>query len=320
MKAHLPEIMVTGCGWVTPFAAGNIPQVLGSMDGLSTRANSESGFWGVSDAVLTQCPEVPDDAKKETLVHLAAVALQLARRDAGAAPLPYPSQRVGLVLGCALAGLGGMIDFANDVRAQTARFVSPLRFPQTVGNYLTGALARYFDVRGPSLTLANGICAGVDAVLEGAALLASGHADLVFAGGVDRLTPTVAIGLTAGKSEGAMLSEGACVLVLERRADVVKRSARPLARIILKNELAKPSIVFQVGSDAPGAIEKWVGNCFAALGVSAVAAAIGAVNGIALPPALHGAESQAAPRQLAAVEIIDGNRHRRGLAVQRAQN
>ena len=57
-----------------------------------------------------------------------------------------------------------MIRFAEEVRAQSPRFVSPIHFPETVGNYLAAALARGFGFRGPNLTLA-GDSAGMEAVV-----------------------------------------------------------------------------------------------------------------------------------------------------------
>jgi 3-oxoacyl-[acyl-carrier-protein] synthase II len=227
---------------------------------------------------------------------LAAVAFESARRDAAFVTGSVPSERVGLVLGNALAGQSGMIDFANDVRQQSPRFVSPIRFPQTVGNFITGALSRAYDIRGPNSTIANGSASGLVAIIEGCALLSAGKVDVIFAGGTERLTPALAAGLA---EPDVIYSDGACLFVLERREHAVERGATVLATIVPSVDQFGPeprasaratpstfdpirSVVGLRESDVIF-IEHWIGRCLGALGAAAVAAAIGAARGLPVP-------------------------------------
>lgn len=291
-------VVITGCGWVTPWGAGTIEEVLSSPG----RPPVGASYWPVGDAVLAAVPGISPECRQDPGAHLAAAALEYARRDAGLAisPAVAPADRVGMVLGCALAGQSGMIDFANDVRAQSARFVSPIRFPQTVGNYIAGALARGYDIRGPNATIACGIASGLEAVAQAQAILLAGKADMVYAGGVDRLTPRLAVGMA---QQGVVLSDGACWFVLERASDAAKRGARILAVLCTDTapQAGQPRerpLCSTAGFTEPGSvhIESWTGRCLAALGAAAIAAAIGAARGLAIPCASGADPTVVVPR------------------------
>jgi 3-oxoacyl-(acyl-carrier-protein) synthase len=187
--------VITGCGWVTPRAAGDISTVLQAYSNHGGEALSKTRYDPVGPEIFSPFTNLPGEAAKEDAVRLAAVALEIAWKQAGLSGDSYASDRKGLVLGCALAGVSGMIDFANDVRTQSARFVSPIRFPQTVGNYICGALARGYDFRGPASTIACGTASSLECIREGCALLSSGLADVVIAGGTELLSPEIVEGL-----------------------------------------------------------------------------------------------------------------------------
>ena len=290
------SIVITGCGWVTPFAAGGIEAVLQTAAGQVPNSNNSQGYCPIADEILASFPNVSPECRNDPGAWSTAVAFECARRDAAFVTGSVPSERVGLVLGNALAGQSGMIDFANDVRQQSPRFVSPLRFPQTVGNFITGALSRAYDVRGPNSTIANGSASGLVAVIEGCALLSAGKADMIFAGGTERLTPALAAGLA---EPHVIFSDGACLFALERHEHAVKRGATIFATIIppfdqrppeprasaRADAFPKASICSVAGSREQAAIfiEHWIGRCLGALGAAAVAAAIGAVRGLPVP-------------------------------------
>ena len=288
-------IVITGCGWVTPFAAGDIETVLKAGANQTPDSNKSQGYRPIAEDILAGWPDLSPECRNDPDAWLTAVAFECVRRDAMFVSGSVPSERVGLVLGNALAGQSGMIDFANDVRQQTPRFVTPLRFPQTVGNYITGALSRAYDIRGPNSTIANGSASGLMAIVEGCALLTAGRADVIFAGGTERLTPTLAAGLA---EPDVIFSDGACLFVLERREHALARGATVLATIVPPFDqcppepqaLACPEVppaesirsvagplceltkyaptLKGVGANDAIFIEHWIGRCLGALGRS----------------------------------------------------
>ena len=284
-------IALTGCSWVTPFAAGSIDTVLNAARRHDGEAAGGAAYWAVQDESPADDLDLAKELRSDKGAWITAVALEHARRTAALRADSVAPHRVGLVLGCALAGQLGMIEFADEVREQTARFVSPIHFPQTVGNYVAGALARAYDIRGPNATLSSGIASGLDAIVEGCQLLHRGVADVVFAGGSDSMSKALALGLA---EPGVLLSEGACLFVLERAEHAQQRRAAPLATVTGSAHLstggqtatgAGNGIVSAAGIGRSGAImiEHWIGRCFAALGAAAAAAAIGAARGSEIP-------------------------------------
>jgi 3-oxoacyl-[acyl-carrier-protein] synthase II len=278
------SIVITGCGWVTPYAHGRLDDVLNAPRPAVAR---ETGFDAVSDDTPLAFPQLTEEIRTEKGAWLAAIALEHALREARLQPATMDHTKIGLVLGSALAGQIGMIDFANEVRGQSARFVSPIHFPQTVGNYLAGALSRGYHIRGSNLTIANGAASGLDAILEAAGLLAAGGVDVVFAGGVECLADVV---VAAPTGSGPRPSEGACMFVLERQAEAAARGVTPRAVLLtLDPTTASPAIDLRSTAGPTDlisgavAIESWIGAAGAASGAAAVAAAIGAAQGMSVP-------------------------------------
>ncbi|MHC4064432.1 MAG: beta-ketoacyl synthase N-terminal-like domain-containing protein [Planctomycetota bacterium] len=284
-------IVLSGCGWVTPFAAGTISEVLTAARDTRSASTNAGGYRAIPDDLREDYPQLSAELKRERPAWITGVAVELARQQAAMGAESVEADRVGMVVGCALAGQLGMIGFADEVRRQSARFVSPIHFPQTVGNYVSGALARSYDIRGPNLTLSSGVASGLDAIVEACSLLAGGGADAVFAGGTDTLSTELATSLA---DPGVEVAEGACWFVLERGDHAFARGVTPLATVArtaclpgteAENAPGGKAIVSAAPGRYAGAIciEHWVGQCFAALGVAAAAAAIGAAGGLEIP-------------------------------------
>lgn len=224
-----PEVVVTGSGWVTPFAHGTIEAVrtAASMAIAAHGADASGVLRGarISDELVRALPAVSEEVARDRASRIAARALQLAYEEAGVTRANFPVERIGLCLDYASAGVGGMIAFANDVRKQSARFVSPIRFPQTVGNYVAGAIARACNIRGPNETLAGCDESNRFSIDEARDLLIEGDADLMFAG-VMSLQVTELGDSSAGFSQLEM--ENVWFVALELKSHAESRAARIL--------------------------------------------------------------------------------------------
>lgn len=277
----IDPIALTGCGWVTPAATGTVADVCGTQDKNDRLHIKENRDWRVSEKLLEEYTNIPKTIRRDKDVWMTAIAIEHACQNASLDLTTMDGERMGLVLGCALAGQPGMIQFASEVRDQSARFVSPIHFPQTVGNYVAGAISRCFGIRGPNLTLAGGSSSGLDAIIEGVALLKSTKADVVLAGGSEILSEEI---INALQQPNTHLREGACFFVMERLRHANIRKVKPLALI----QDVDPSSDFQSPLDTnnkivststtriPGAIfiEHWTGLSLAASGPAALAACI----------------------------------------------
>ena len=228
--------MVTGVGVVTPWGMGAGTHVI-CAEPASPPSPSDDGRWLVADEVLAPGARRVAQHGGDRAALLAVPALRLAAEEAGIDLPQLDPARVGLVLGSAFAALTDMLQFAGEVRKQTPRFVSPLHFPHTVGNYAAGALARALKINGPNLTFGHGAQAGLRAVVEAAALLRAGWANVMFAGGVDTINAELLTGLVdSGRVACAgpfanQPTEGACLLCLEPVSHARARQAEPLASL-----------------------------------------------------------------------------------------
>jgi 3-oxoacyl-(acyl-carrier-protein) synthase len=228
--------VITGVGVVTPWGMGagaHVPCAEPEAPPLPT----DDGRWLVADEVLAPGARRVAQHGGDRAALLAIPALRFAAEEAGIDLAQLDPARVGLVLGSAFAALTDMLQFAGEVRKQTPRFVSPLHFPHTVGNYAAGAVARALKINGPNLTFGHGPQAGLHAVVEAAALLRAGWADVMFAGGVDTIDAELLTGLVdSGRVKCAgpfanQPAEGACLLCLETASHARARQAAPLASL-----------------------------------------------------------------------------------------
>lgn len=302
------SIIITGCGWVTPFALGSARDVLSSASSAIAQAPNDSTALRIPDDLLDRQIDLPKEVLREHDVRIAATALQLACQDAALDRETLSPERTGIILGCALAGQAGMIAFANEVRQQTARFVTPLHFPQTVGNYVAGALGRAFKVRGPNVTLSSGVASGLDAIVMAAQLLATHEIDAAFAGAFEALSQQLA----HGESIRAIpSSEGACLFLLQRRRDVDAGGMAHRAIIGQNDQAVAGAPVPQTddqflscaGFPCANAIcvEHLIGRCGAAAGAATLAAAIGAAAGLPVPMSSPNDENTISTRAIDAV-------------------
>ncbi len=278
------QIAISGCGWVTPFGVGAPSEVLPLLRRDEPLKPCDEGYWAVADSLLSEFSELPSEVRRDKGAWMASAALVCACKQALLDPKSWNEEKVGLFLGDAMAGQRGMISFANDVRKQGPRFVSPIQFPQTVGNFISGAIARAFGIRGPMATLANGSASGLDAIREACSTLANHRCDFVLAGSVCRLSEELVVGFDQPQTA---FSEGACFFVLERSEDAKKRGVKVDAligagRLADSNEPAEEKKSHAM-ADETTEIEDWTGDSLANLGCSAVAAALGVKLGLDLP-------------------------------------
>lgn len=207
------NVVITGCGWVLGDRSGSGAQLADATETIMNLIGGGGDCAHVSEAVRDRWPGLNAEVKADKGAWMTAIAIEHALGQAGLSREAIDPERTGLVIGSALAGQLGMIEFADEVREQMPRFVSPLHFPQTVGNYVAGAIARAYDLKGPNLTIASGAASGMDAIIDGCELLEAGNADVVLAGVTEVRTGALA---QAFSDEPGACVEGAVWFVLER--------------------------------------------------------------------------------------------------------
>ena len=124
--------------------------------------------------------------------------------------------------------------------------------PRTVANNPAGEISLNLGITGPHYTIGAACAAGNAGIIQGVQMLRLNECDLALAGGVSESIHTFGI-FASFKSQGALashsdptkasrpfdkerngivVSEGACIYVLERLSDAKARNAQPIAEIV----------------------------------------------------------------------------------------
>lgn len=178
---------------------------------------------------------------------LAVAAARSAANHAGldAATLGEQAPRVAVVMGTVVGGRQVLdAHIGNYLREPVRGLWDATDWTLSRAESVGVAVARELQAMGPNYTLTMACAAGNAAIGLGARLIASGEADIVFAGGADELSPAfLAMFMQHGAlspdyirpfsigRRGVLLSEGAALVVLESERSAARRGRSPLARV-----------------------------------------------------------------------------------------
>jgi 3-oxoacyl-[acyl-carrier-protein] synthase II len=232
---------------------------------------------------------------KDRASRLALCAADAALRRAGylgdggyAGPAARTAVLVSSDLGC-LDNVCGAIDV---ISAGSSTGLSPMGLPHTAPNMVAGWIAIEYGLKGPNLTICNGITGGLDALFWGTSLLAAGRADVVLVVGVEPDGAAVRRLLTEDGADSWL--DGAAAVVLEPGNRPGQRARSPLIALA---GYARASSLASAVRDVPAAqARQWlvtgpglppapgvpvldlsaqIGRCSGALGVLQCLAAVG---------------------------------------------
>jgi 3-oxoacyl-[acyl-carrier-protein] synthase II len=253
-------VVVTGFGAITP--VGNdrettwqaLVKGVSGIDtitafdpsGLPTRIAGE--VKGFDPAALLDTKRVRRSAR---FSQLAIAAAREAVADAGLSLAGELADRTGVVVNCAVAGMGEIELATRKLTGLEPGRVSPYFVSSVIPNMAACEVAIDLGVHGPVTASALACASGIYAFLEGRRLIASGEADVVVCGGTDAsITPVMFAGLStmgalsrrnddparasrpfdAGR-DGFVYGEGAVLAVLESAEHARRRGANVYATI-----------------------------------------------------------------------------------------
>jgi 3-oxoacyl-(acyl-carrier-protein) synthase len=155
--------------------------------------------------------------------------------------------RIGLCSATAYGSLEAITEAVWIAELEDPRFLNPNRFPNTVINAAAGYVSIWEDLRAPNVTVVDGNCGSLDAVLSAETHLLHGRADAFLVGGGEALSEALylafrKLGVLAdggrvfaparAHSQGMLLGEGAAYLCLEQLVFAKARAARIRAEVI----------------------------------------------------------------------------------------
>lgn len=178
-------------------------------------------------------------------------ASKLALDDSGLVISEDNSCDTGMVIGTTLGSVASITDFDKEAIVEGPRYVNPALFPNTVINSPASQASIRFNIKGLNVTVSSGFCSSLDALNYAADFLRLGRAKVILAGGVEELCLQTFLGFYKRKClsgsapgeielsapfdrrrNGAVLGEGACLLVLESLDSARERAARIYAELL----------------------------------------------------------------------------------------
>ncbi len=183
---------------------------------------------------------------------LAMGATVMAMEDAGLDPEKVDKNRVGVMIGSGIGGLG--IHSANCEALVTSgpRRVSPFCIPYMITNMASGMVSIEFGFGGPNMSISTACATSNHCIGEAWRIMKFGDADVMICGGAEAaILPIGIVGFANMKAlstrnddpatasrpydvdrDGFVMSEGAGVIILETLEHAQARGARILAELV----------------------------------------------------------------------------------------
>ncbi|MFN2121208.1 MAG: beta-ketoacyl-ACP synthase II [Anaerolineales bacterium] len=186
-----------------------------------------------------------DARRLDRFAQFAIAAAEEAMSDASLRIDASNRERVGIVIGTGIGGIGTILDTYEVMRERGPDRVSPFLIPMMISDSAAGVLAIRTGARGPNMALATACATGTNALGEAAGMIRRGEADVMLAGGAEAsIVPLAMAGLNAMTAlstrndepqrasrpfdldrDGFLMGEGAAILVLEAAESAESRGA-----------------------------------------------------------------------------------------------
>ncbi|MER3400167.1 MAG: beta-ketoacyl-[acyl-carrier-protein] synthase II [Thermoflexus sp.] len=257
----MARVVVTGMGAITPLGndvetfwqnvvagrSGVGPITLFDASALKTRIAAEvKGFdpeawFGRKEA-----------RRMDRYAQFALAATQQALQDARLDPGHVDRERVGVILGTGIGGIGALVQGVETLMTRGPDRISPFMVPMMLADTAPGLIAIAYGFRGPNMAVITACASGTNAIGEAMHLIRRGDADVVIAGGAEAAILPISVaafnvmGAISTRNEeperasrpfdrtrdGFVMGEGAGILVLERLEHAQARGARIYAEVV----------------------------------------------------------------------------------------
>ncbi len=192
-----------------------------------------------------------ESRRMDRYVQLAMGASLQAVEDAGLVVTEENRDRIGVLIGTGIGGIGTLLEQADVMAKRGPSRVSPFLVPMMLADTGPGMVAIKLGVRGPNMSVVTACATGSNALGEAAEIVRRGSADVMIAGGGEASIIKLAmagmntIGALSDRNDeperasrpfdknrnGFVMGEGAGVLILESLEHAQARGANILAEL-----------------------------------------------------------------------------------------
>jgi len=214
-----------------------------------------------------------DARRMDRFTQLAVAASLQAVEEAGLQINSMNQDNIGVIVG---SGIGGLTTLFEQIRVLLEKGpgrVSPFLAPMMISDMAAAQVSIALGVKGPNLCTTSACSSGSDAIGAAYELIKHGDTQAMIAGGTEAIINPVGVAafnalkaISTRNSEpklasrpfdnerdGFVISEGACLLVLENLAHAQKRGANILAEILAYGASADAYHITQPDEDGEGA-------------------------------------------------------------------
>lgn len=183
--------------------------------------------------------------KMDRFTQLAMAATLEALDQAGLVINESNRDRVGIIIGTGIGGIGTLLDQAEVMRERGPERVSPFLIPMMIADGAAGSIAIRIGARGPNMAITTACATGTNTIGEASEMIRRGVADAMIAGGAEAAITALAMAgmnvMTALSTrneapekasrpfdrlrDGFLMGEGAGVVVLESLESAQSRGA-----------------------------------------------------------------------------------------------
>ena len=238
------RVVVTGMGCISPvgnsvketweaiLAGKSGAGMITHFDASKHKTRFAAEVKGFDPVALFSAREV---RKMDRFTQFAAAVAMEALGQAGLKIDESNRDRIGVVIGTGIGGIGTLLEQAEVMRERGPDRVSPFLVPMMISDSAPGMLAIRFGARGPNMALATACASGNNAIGEALEMIRRGAADVMIAGASEAaLVPVAMAGMnvmtalstrnddpqTASRPfdkdrDGFLMGEGAGMLILE---------------------------------------------------------------------------------------------------------
>lgn len=204
------EITGTGLALASSCSPGPLAGLLAGDAG--DAGDTGDAKWSVTEAHLSR----RGMRFKDRASRLALCAADAALRDAGYLDgecYTGPAARTAVLVSSDLGCLDNVCGALDVLTAGSSAELSPMGMPHTSPNMVAGWIAIQYGLKGPNLTLSNGITGGLDALYWAGNLLAAGRAEVAVVVGVE--PDGAAVSRLLSEEGASSWLDGAAAVVLE---------------------------------------------------------------------------------------------------------
>ena len=272
----MKRVVITGIGAITPI--GNTVEEFWKHIQEGTCGIDEITLFDTTQYKVKLAGEVkgyhPEDyfekkaAKRlDRYTQFALIAAREAFKDSGITKENTNMERVGVVVGSGIGGLGTIEEQCKNCFEKGPDRVSPMYIPMCIGNMAAGNIAIDLGLKGESFGLVTACASATHCLGESYRMIKHGYQDVVVAGGTEAgITPTGIAGFMNIKAlsqstdkkrasipfdkerSGFVMGEGAGILVLEELEHAKQRNAPIYAEVV---GYGASSDAYHVTSPAP---------------------------------------------------------------------